>query len=147
MVFTSALTDWEVYALYSGLNCMVCAANSYCGGNSVNLQTPCPNNTYSYSGASTVSQCGCPVNAAWIQDWNCTCNPGYYTVPNSAVLGGWQCNPCPIGSYCYLGAITTCPVNTTSPALPEQLCVCHWICVLSDYSNPTLPNLCSRRLL
>ena len=96
--------------------CEACPKNFYCPGGQVNYSLACPDSQYSLVGSSSVSQCACPVNAALLPDVNCTCNAGYYQVFNaSAPLGGWQCNLCPKGSFCYMGTLNEAPPGFYCP--------------------------------
>jgi hypothetical protein len=71
---------------------------------------------YSLPGSSSPSQCACPAFSSLLPDINCTCDSGYYRVPNaSAPLGGWQCNLCPKGSVCDMGVRTECPPGYFCP--------------------------------
>lgn len=113
MVIGQLLTATQIENIYYGsINCPLCTANYYCAGGLA--QAPCPNNTYSWPGSSSVSQCVCPDNAQWILGLNCTCNPGFYKVTNDNALGGWQCNTCPVAYYCYNGIATACPLSSSS---------------------------------
>ena len=145
MIFTSALTAAHVPVIYSGkLSCSACTTNFYCPGGQVNLQVPCPNSTYSLPAAPSVDQCVCPASASWIQGLNCTCNPGFYRVSNAFSLGGWQCNTCPANSYCYQGALTTCPLNSAS--LASSSLVSHCNGCLTGYEQVSVAN-CTACLL
>ena len=124
-------------------SCIPCAANSYCPGTVENLTIQCPNSMYSLPGSSSVSQCACPVNAALIQDLNCTCNTSYYRFTNaSAPLGGWQCNLCPKGSICDMGMISDCPPGyfcpTTGMSVPV-VCPAGSFCPGASISATTCP--------
>jgi len=96
--------------------CFECSRDHYCPGNRSNYTIECPNSTYSLPGASSVSQCACPANAALLPERNCTCYDGYYKVFNaSAPLGQWQCSLCPKGSNCSLNLLTPCPPGYFCP--------------------------------
>lgn len=119
--------------------CRVCYKDQYCPGGQVNYTITCPNSQYSLVGASTVSQCGCPVSATLLPNVNCTCNNGTYKVLNvAAPLGGWQCDGCPATKYCQSGGAVacpagySCPVNTVNPVV----CPLGYYCAASS-STPT----------
>ena len=96
--------------------CAMCSADSYCPGNKTNYTIPCPNSMYSLPGSYSVAQCACPVRASLLPDVNCTCDSGYYQLMSaSAPLGGWQCNLCPKGSFCYMGIQNDCPPGFYCP--------------------------------
>jgi hypothetical protein len=123
------LLQMTVYRATSAYRCTSCTQNSYCPSKSVNQIMQCPNNTYSYLGASSVSQCGCPMNAASrVTTNNCTCNAGFYAVPNAtAPIGGWQCN--------------ACPTNLSSPEGSTSLSQC--VCAGGFYPT-TSPTTCAQ---
>jgi len=117
--------------------CPQCAPNWYCPGAAANLSVLCPLGQYSLAGASAAGQCGCPASASLLPPpSNCTCNAGYQKAANASSLGGWQCNPCPPGSYCSLGVYTACPASSTSPALSQSLSQC--VCNAGYFWNATL---------
>jgi len=126
----TAVTSCVCYEGYFGTpggGCTLCPINTYCVGN---LSTPCPNGLLAPPAANNISQCGCPTNAAIMPalGLNCTCASGFYQFYNSSqLLGGWQCNPCPPNSYCYLQAKKDCPAFATSPAYSHLLsnCTCN----------------------
>ena len=119
--------------------CGVCYKDQYCPGGQVNYTITCPNSQYSLVGASTVSQCGCPVSATLLPNVNCTCNNGTYKVLNvAAPLGGWQCDACPATKYCQLGSAVACPAGYSCPANTVNPVVCPlgYYCAASS-STPT----------
>ena len=103
--------------------CASCPINYYCAGGAVNLSAACPTGTFTSGGASAVSQCSCTANAV-ANISGCGCVPGYVQVTNASNLGGWQCNPCPANFYCIYGGQTACPLNSTSPALSQNVSQC-----------------------
>ncbi len=107
----------EIDIMYTQYTCAFCPRNAYCPSNSLrNYTVPCPNSTYSQYGASSASQCVCPQYASFVPELNCTCDGGRYKNPNMPALGGWDCEVCLAGSWCYNGSMTTCPNNTYCPA-------------------------------
>ena len=105
-------SELDVYSGTLIIACQTCPANSYCPGNAVNKTIPCPNSTYSTTGAITLSQCACPAGSSWLPSLNCTCTNGTYKLADSnAPLGGWSCAACVPGTYCVNNAAIQCPAN------------------------------------
>lgn len=122
--------------------CGVCYKDQYCPGGQVNYTITCPNSQYSLVGASTVSQCGCPVSATLLPNVNCTCNNGTYKVLNvAAPLGGWQCDACPATKYCQLGSAVACPAGYSCPANTVNPVVCPlgYYCIASSSTPVACP--------
>ena len=101
----------------SCFSCSACALNSYCPGTQVNETYQCPNSTYTFvegasvvtKGASSLSECRCPLNAV-IQPGTdyCACNGGYYYQQNTSIKLshiGWECVPCPLNMTSLSGAL------------------------------------------
>lgn len=113
--------------------CVQCPANSFCNSTT---QTPCPYGTLSFAGATSVTQCGCPLNASAPLDEDpltgCRCDPGFQRRTNGFSLGGWDCRPCEANTYCLAGVQSVCPDFSTAPALSVSVldCKCnpgyHW---------------------
>ena len=142
-VYSKGLSQSDVTDIYNwnpcATGCATCKANSYCPGNKTNYTVTCPNSTYSTTGASTVGQCTCPANSAWLPSLNCTCNNGTYKVSNAAApLGGWQCDACVAGNFCQLGVSNQCPSTFYCPSSTSNPIPCPdgSFCVASS-SAPT----------
>ena len=101
----------------SCFSCIPCEKNSYCPGSRLNETYSCPNSTYTFTdgasvltrGASSLSHCQCPLNAA-IQPGTdyCVCNAGFYFQQNTSIKNshiGWQCTPCPPNTTSLPGAL------------------------------------------
>ena len=133
------LLQLSVYYGTKSYNCIDCSSNSYCPSKVINQTFKCPNSTFSFVGASSVSQCVCPANAA-VQSGttNCSCNAGYYYSTNATALlnAGWQCNACPpnllspIGSTSITQCICVAGYYPTNPLVSMQECS---ICPLNTY--------------
>jgi len=119
------------FASLPGAVCSPCPSHHYC---SLLSAFACPNGTYSWPGATSISQCVCPANSSFV--FNCTCNRGFQRVANASVLGGWQCDLCGLGTYnCRLCAANhycdsissiSCPRGTYAwpGAAKVSQCVC-----------------------
>lgn len=133
------LLQFSVYYANQAYKCTSCSSNSYCPSKVINQTFKCPNSTFSFVGASSVSQCVCPANAA-VQSGttNCSCNGGYYYSTNATALlnAGWQCNACPpnllspIGSTSITQCICVAGYYPTNPLVSMQECS---ICPLNTY--------------
>ena len=100
----------------------------------------CPNSTFSYPGASDVSQCICPVDSVWVSRTNCTCNPGFYQVGNASAFGGFQCTLCQTGSYCVNGQQIPCGAGTYQTGIGVSVCT---LCAAGTYINGTGSTQCT----
>jgi hypothetical protein len=80
-------------------SCLTCLSGSYCLGYH-NDTTPCPAGTYSYVGASSISDCLPCLNS---------CPPGYFNSTPLFGAGSYAlcstCQQCQPGSYCMLTVI------------------------------------------
>lgn len=120
--------------------CQFCKENYYCPGGGVNLTVACLDGKYSPAGSDDVGDCNCPQYASSQQKASelkeCVCQAGYYKVYSvSAVLGGWQCERCKPGQFCYDNANKTCPSNSIS--LMDAGSVLDCFC-LAGYANATV---------
>ena len=118
----------------------VCKEDHFCPGASVNLSTACPDGKYSLPGSDDTGDCNCPVHAVSRQNaqkvGECVCDDGYYKVYNpSSILGGWYCEICIPGQFCYNNTNRTCPVHSTSLADAGDVldCFCK-----AGYANATV---------
>ena len=89
----------------------MCPINSYCPYNS-SARVPCANFSHSVQGQAQIG--------------TCYCDAGYYG--NAGITAG-SCKPCTIGGWCIDGNIaapTSCPPNSTSPAMAtvQTACIC-----------------------
>ena len=118
----------------------VCKENFFCPGGAVNISNVCPNGTYSLSGSDDVGDCRCPLNSVSIQNSRriseCICEDGYYKVFNpSSKLGGWFCQICLPGQFCYNNTNKTCPAHSTSFADAGNVLDCY---CYPGYANATI---------
>jgi hypothetical protein len=97
---------------------------------------------YSIPGSDDVGDCDCPQHASSRQNARnvaeCMCDPGYYKVANkNSLLGGWDCQACTPGQFCYNNTNRTCPPHSTS--FPDAKGVLDCYCG-AGYANSTMQN-------
>ena len=124
-----------------------CKDDHYCPGRGANLSYVCPYGMYSLAGSDEVGDCNCPTNAQSQQKasqvMQCVCASGYYRVYNqSALLGGWQCEVCLPGQFCYDNINRTCPPHSISLADADNVLDCFCTAGYANSSNQSEQELC-----
>lgn len=127
--------------------CQFCKEDHYCPGGAVNLTIACVGGKYSLAGSDAENDCNCPEQATSRQKASeaaqCICNSGYYKEYSSAaVLGGWTCQLCKPGEFCYDNTNRTCPPHSTSLGVARSVQDCYCLPGHANVSSPTELELC-----
>ena len=127
--------------------CSVCKEDHFCPGGAVNYTSVCPDGKYSLPGSDDVGDCVCPVHSTSqqksSQSAQCVCESGYYKVYTAgALLGGWQCEVCKPGEFCYDNTNRTCPPHSVSTGVAKSVQDCYCVAGYSNASTQTEQQLC-----
>ena len=128
--------------------CQFCKEDHYCPGGAVNLTYACLDGKYSFAGSDDPTDCMCPDHATSqqkaIQASQCVCDSGYYRVYSSAAtLGGWTCQLCKPGEFCYDNTNRTCPPHSTSLGVAKSVQDCYCLPGYANVTSPTELELCT----
>lgn len=107
----------------------------------------CPDGTYSLPGSDEAGDCKCPQHATSQQKASeakqCVCASGYYKVYNPALpLGGWHCQLCVAGQFCYDNANMSCPAHSVSLGVAKSVQDCFCVAGFANASAQTEQKLC-----
>jgi hypothetical protein len=110
--------------------CKICKEDHFCPGGAVNYTEACADGKYSLPGADDIGDCVCPVHAESRQmssmSKQCVCRSGYYRLYTpQAVLGGWMCEECVPGEFCYDNSNRTCPPHSVSDGVAKSVLDCY----------------------
>lgn len=127
--------------------CQLCKENHFCPGGAVNYTEMCKDGKYSLPGADDVGDCNCPDNAVSrqmsSQAKECVCDSGFYKVYTpQAALGGWRCEVCKPGEFCYDNANKTCPPFSVSSGVAKSVMDCYCKPGFANASMQTELELC-----
>ena len=128
--------------------CQFCKEDHYCPGGAVNLTIACLDGKYALAGSDDPSDCSCPEHSTSQQKSSqatqCVCESGYYKVYSSAAaLGGWTCQLCKPGEFCYDNTNKTCPPHSTSLGVAKSVQDCYCLPGYANVSSPTDQELCA----
>ena len=128
--------------------CSFCKMDYFCPGGGVNLTTVCPDGKYSMPGSDDVTDCKCPDFATSKQTsvsvTQCVCQAGYYKeYKPEAQLGGWICQACKPGEFCYDNANKTCPPHSTSLGVARGVLDCYCLAGFRNATVQTETELCA----
>lgn len=120
--------------------CKICRENHFCPGGAVNYTEACADGKYSLPGSDDVGDCVCPTKAVSRQmsslSKQCVCESGYFKMYTPlALLGGWRCEKCLPGEFCYDNSNKTCPPFSVSDGEAKNVhdCYCR-----PGFANATL---------
>lgn len=127
--------------------CSICKENHFCPGGAVNYTVACADGKYSLPGSDDVGDCKCPDHAVSRQmsseSKQCVCQPGYYKIySTSATLGGWRCEICLPGQFCYDNVNKTCPPFSSSDSFADDVLDCYCRPGFANASIQTETTLC-----
>ena len=113
----------------------------------MNLTSVCPDGKYSRPGSDGVEDCNCPEHAVSRQNAQrvseCICDAGYYKVYKpSSPLGGWYCEVCVPGQFCYNNTNRTCPPHSTSLSDAADVLDCYCGAGFANATVQTETELC-----
>lgn len=122
--------DATVPTVDSATICKVCKENHFCIGGAVNHTEACADGKYSLPGSDDVGDCVCPVHAVSRQmssvSKQCVCESGYFKMHTPlALLGGWRCELCKPGEFCYDNNNKTCPPFSVSEGEARSVLDCY----------------------
>ena len=127
--------------------CQLCKENHFCPGGAVNYTEMCKDGKYSLPGSDDVGDCRCPDNAVSrqmsSQSKECVCDSGFYKMYTpQAAIGGWRCEACKPGEFCYDNANKTCPPFSVSLGVAKSVLDCYCKPGFANASVPTEAELC-----
>lgn len=113
----------------------------------MNLTTVCPNGTYSMAGSDDPGDCRCPEYSTSQQKSSqaaqCVCESGHYKVYTTAsTIGGWVCQKCLPGQFCYWNTNMSCPPHSLSLGVARSVQDCFCMAGFTNASQQTELSLC-----
>lgn len=127
--------------------CKICKENHFCPGGAVNYTEACADGKYSLPGADDIGDCMCPLHAESRQmsstSKQCVCRSGYYKLYTPlALLGGWRCEVCMPGEFCYDNSNRTCPPHSVSDGVARSVLDCYCKAGFANATVQTEQELC-----
>lgn len=127
--------------------CKLCKENHFCPGGGVNYTQVCMDGKYSLPGSDDEGDCRCPERSTSrqlsAQSKECVCNSGFFRLYTPhAVLGGWRCEVCEPGEFCYDNTNKTCPPFSVSMGVARSVLDCYCKPGFKNASMQTELELC-----